>query len=290
MKKIIILIPVFNDWESLNKLLNEINNSLERLKTYEFSCVVVNDCSIVKQTIISRPSNIKTLDIINMKENRGHARCNAFGIRHINKNKKFDYVILMDSDGEDRPVEIIDLVNKVKNEPEYSVVAVRIKRSEGLIFQSLYQIHKLITYIFTGKKINFGNYSCLTNKDISTLSSKASLWSSFSGSVKKNLNNLNEISSTRGTRYFGPSKMSLFNLVIHSLSIIAVFKNQVFLRSSFVIILLSFLNSFIGVYSIFLQILLVIFNLLIFLVSLRENKKALIESHHNVKDELEVTH
>ena len=290
MKKIIILIPVYNDWDSLNKLLNEINSSLESLKNFEFSCVIINDCSSVKQTIISKPSNIKTINIINMRENRGHARCNAFGIRHINKNKKFDYVILMDGDGEDRPVEIIDLVNKVINEPEYSVVAKRIKRSEGFIFQSLYQIHKLITYIFTGKKINFGNYSCLTKKDISTLSSKASLWSSFSGSVKKYLNNLNEINSTRGTRYFGPSKMSLFNLGIHSFSIIAVFKNQVFLRSSFVIILLSFLNSFIGVYSIFLQVLLVIFNLLIFLVSLRENKKALIDSDHNVLDELEITH
>jgi GT2 family glycosyltransferase len=290
MKKIIILIPVYNDWESLNKLLNEINGSLESLKNFEFSCVIINDCSSVKQTIISKPSNIKTINIINMRENRGHARCNALGIRHINKNKKFDYVILMDGDGEDRPVEIIDLVNKVINEPEYSVVAKRIKRSEGFIFQSLYQIHKLITYIFTGKKINFGNYSCLTKKDISTLSSKASLWSSFSGSVKKYLNNLNEINSTRGTRYFGPSKMSLFNLGIHSFSIIAVFKNQVFLRSSFVIILLSFLNSFIGVYSIFLQVLLVIFNLLIFLVSLRENKKALIDSDHNVLDELEITH
>ena len=290
MKKIIILIPVYNDWESLNKLLNEINGSLESLKNFEFSCVIINDCSSVKQTIISKPSNIKTINIINMRENRGHARCNALGIRHINKNKKFDYVILMDGDGEDRPVEIIDLVNKVINEPEYSVVAKRIKRSEGLIFQSLYQIHKLITYIFTGKKINFGNYTCLTKKDISTLSSKASLWSSFSGSVKKYLNNLNEINSTRGTRYFGPSKMSLFNLGIHSFSIIAVFKNQVFLRSSFVIILLSFLNSFIGVYSIFLQVLLVIFNLLIFLVSLRENKKALIDSDHNVLDELEITH
>ena len=290
MKKIIILIPVYNDWESLNKLLNEINGSLESLKNFEFSCVIINDCSSVKQTIISKPSNIKTINIINMRENRGHARCNALGIRHINKNKKFDYVILMDGDGEDRPVEIIDLVNKVINEPEYSVVAKRIKRSEGFIFQSLYQIHKLITYIFTGKKINFGNYSCLTKKDISTLSSKASLWSSFSGSVKKYLNNLNEINSTRGTRYFGPSKMSLFNLGIHSFSIIAVFKNQVFLRSSFFIILLSFLNSFIGVYSIFLQVLLVIFNLLIFLVSLRENKKALIDSDHNVLDELEITH
>ena len=290
MKKIIILIPVYNDWDSLNKLLNEINSSLESLKNFEFSCVIINDCSSVKQTIISKPSNIKTINIINMRENRGHARCNALGIRHINKNKKFDYVILMDGDGEDRPIEIIDLVNEVINEPEYSVVAKRIKRSEGFIFQSLYQIHKLITYIFTGKKINFGNYSCLTKKDISTLSSKASLWSSFSGSVKKYLNNLNEINSTRGTRYFGPSKMSLFNLGIHSFSIIAVFKNQVFLRSSFVIILLSFLNSFIGVYSIFLQVLLVIFNLLIFLVSLRENKKALIDSDHNVLDELEITH
>jgi polyisoprenyl-phosphate glycosyltransferase len=290
MKKIIILIPVYNDWESLNKLLNEINGSLESLKNFEFSCVIINDCSSVKQTIISKPSNIKTINIINMRENRGHARCNALGIRHINKNKKFDYVILMDGDGEDRPIEIIDLVNEVINEPEYSVVAKRIKRSEGFIFQSLYQIHKLITYIFTGKKINFGNYSCLTKKDISTLSSKASLWSSFSGSVKKYLNNLNEINSTRGTRYFGPSKMSLFNLGIHSFSIIAVFKNQVFLRSSFFIILLSFLNSFIGVYSIFLQVLLVIFNLLIFLVSLRENKKALIDSDHNVLDELEITH
>ena len=290
MKKIIILIPVYNDWDSLNKLLNEINSSLESLKNFEFSCVIINDCSSVKQTIISKPSNIKTINIINMRENRGHARCNALGIRHINKNKKFDYVILMDGDGEDRPIEIIDLVNEVINEPEYSVVAKRIKRSEGFIFQSLYQIHKLITYIFTGKKINFGNYSCLTKKDISTLSSKASLWSSFSGSVKKYLNNLNEINSTRGTRYFGPSKMSLFNLGIHSFSIIAVFKNQVFLRSSFFIILLSFLNSFIGVYSIFLQVLLVIFNLLIFLVSLRENKKALIDSDHNVLDELEITH
>ena len=290
MKKIIILIPVFNDWESLVKLLNEINSSIQDIEDYEFSCVVINDSSNVKESKISKPSNIKTLNIINMKVNQGHARCNAFGARYLKKNKIFDYVILMDGDGEDRPIEIKDLVNKIKDKPDQSVVAKRIKRSEGLIFQSLYQIHKLITYIFTGKKINFGNYSCLTKHDIAILSDKASLWSSFSGSVKKNIKNLNEINSIRGIRYFGPSKMSLFNLGIHSFSIIAVFKYQVFLRSSFAIIFLSFLNSFIGIYSIFFQILLVIFNLLIFIVSLREDKKALIESHQNVLNEFEITH
>ena len=289
MKKIIILIPVFNDWESLNKLLNEINNSIQHIRNYEFSCIVINDSSSINQTKISLKSNIKSLNIINMKENRGHARCNAFGIRYICKNETFDYVILMDGDGEDRPIEIIDLVEKITIYPDNSVVAKRIKRSEGPIFQTMYQLHKLVTYIFTGKKINFGNYSCLTKQDTKILSDKSSLWNSYSGSVKKYLKKFNEIKSTRGIRYYGPSKMSLLNLVLHSLSIISVFKYQVFLRSSFAIIILSFLNNFIGVGSIMLQILLVIFNLLIFIVSLRENKTAFIESHLNVIDEKKIT-
>jgi len=290
MKKIIILIPVFNDWESLVKLLNEINSSIQNIRNYEFSCIVINDSSTVKQPHIFKPTNIKSLNIINMKKNRGHARCNAFGVRYINKNENFDYVILMDGDGEDRPQEIKDLINEISIHPETSVVAKRIKRSEGPIFQLMYQIHKLVTYIFTGKKVNFGNYSCLTKQDIETLSDKASLWSSYSGSVKKNINKLNEINSIRGMRYFGPSKMSLFNLGIHSFSIIAVFKYQVFLRSSFFIIILSFLNNFFGIYSIFFQILLVTFNLMIFIVSLRENEKALIESQENVLDKIEIAH
>ena len=101
-------------------------------------------------------------------------------------------------------------------------------------------MHKLITLIFTGKKINFGNYSCLTKKDVAIISSKASLWSSYSGTVKKYLKKFNEINSIRGMRYFGPSKMSLFKLIIHSFSIIAVFKYQVFFRSLIIILLLYF--------------------------------------------------
>ena len=289
MKKIIILIPVYNDWESLIKLLNEINSSIQNIDNYEFKCIVINDSSNVKRLKIPKPKNIKFLKIINMKENRGHARCNAFGIRYINNNELFDYLILMDGDGEDRPIEIKDLVEKISVDPETSVVAKRIKRSEGLIFQLMYQIHKIITHTFTGKKINFGNYSCLTKQNVNHLSTKASLWSSYSGSVKKNITKLNEINSIRGTRYFGPSKMSLYNLIIHSFSITAVFKYQVFLRSSIAIIILSFLYNFIGIYSIFLQILLVFFNLSIFVVSLRENEKAFLESNQNVMDKIDIT-
>ena len=88
-----------------------------------------------------------------MKINRGHARCIAAGLRYIKQNEECDYTIIMDSDGEDRPVEIKkELIKKIRLNPKNSVVAKRVKRSEGIIFQTLYHIHKLTTFIFTGKK------------------------------------------------------------------------------------------------------------------------------------------
>ena len=289
MKKIKILISVYNDWESLKKLLQEINEEVEKIKETEFHCLIINDASTIKPPKIDVPKNIKTLKIINMKENRGHARCNAFGIRYLSKDSDFDHLIVMDGDGEDRPVEIIPLVEKALLNEGISVVAKRIKRSEGSFFQMLYQVHKIITLVFTGKNINFGNYSCLTRNDVKILSTKESLWSSFSGSLKKYIGKLNTINSIRGLRYFGPSKMSLFNLAIHSFSIIAVFKYTVFLRSTFMIILLSFLTKTFGLIAITFQVLIISFNLLIFIVSMRENETAFMKSNENILNEYEIT-
>ena len=288
MKKIIILMPVYQDWDSLKKVLEEIDAIIQNIKDFEYSCLIINDGAQAANPKIIKPKSFKKLKIINMRENRGHARCNAFGLRYINSNISCDYVIVMDSDGEDRPAEIKELLNKITESPEISVVARRIKRSEGLIFKSLYQIHKLITFIFTGHKVNFGNYSCLIKKDIDILYNKPSLWSSYSGTVKKYLSKLNEIKSIRGQRYYGPSKMSLFNLIIHSFSIIAVFKNVVFLRSALIIVMLSFLQNLLGFTVIFLQILIVIFNLFIFGVSLRENEKDLVNSDKNILNEVNI--
>ena len=289
MKKIIILIPVYNDWESLKKLLIEINGNIKYFNEISFECLIVNDASTIQPPKLNKPSNFESVELLNMSENRGHARCNAFGIRYIFQNKKFDNLILMDGDGEDRPEEIKSLVEKIKENPNLSVVAKRIKRSEGPLFQSLYQLHKLITLIFTGQNINFGNYCILTRSDVEKLHSKASLWSSFSGTVKKNLKSFNEVNSVRGLRYFGPSQMSLFKLLIHSFSIIAVFKYHVFLRSTFIIILLAYFSSTLVKLSIFLIILIIIFNLLIFIISQRESEKDLINCHQNLSKVKEIT-
>ena len=283
MKKVIILIPIYNDWQSLEKLIFEINNNINGILNSIFTILIVNDASTTSQPKLKKPQNIESIKILNMKQNRGHARCNAFGIRYVLKNENFDNLVLMDGDGEDRPEEIKSLINSIFVNPNTSVVAKRVKRSEGFFFQFLYYLHKILTQFFTGKKIHFGNYSCLTKNDAQLISEKGSLWSSYSGTLKNNIEKLNEIDSIRGKRFFGPSKMSLTNLIIHSFSIIAVFKFQVFLRSSIILIVLLFMNKFLGDITFILQTLILIFNLAIFIVSRRENKQELTDSEKNLE-------
>ena len=290
MKKVKILIPVYNDWESLIKLLNEINKVITDIKNTEFDCMIVNDASTIKLPEIKVPKNIKKIEIFNMKQNKGHARCNAFAIRHLSKKDDFDHLIVMDGDGEDRPQEIKYLVNQALEDQEISVVAKRVKRSEGFLFQILYEVHKLITLVFTGKQINFGNYSCLTKKDVVTLSQQESLWSSFSGTLKKSISRLNTINSTRGSRYFGPSKMSLFNLGIHSFSIIAVFKSQVFLRGLIFGTLIYLSKSIFGNFTIFFILALIAFLVLIYLNSFRESIEDFVKSEDNIDNIKTYTH
>ena len=290
MKKVKILIPVYNDWESLIKLLDEINKVITDIKNTEFDCMIVNDASTIKLPEIKVPKNIKKIEIFNMKQNKGHARCIAFAIRYLSKKDDFDHLIVMDGDGEDRPEEIKYLVNQALEDQEVSVVAKRVKRSEGFLFQILYEVHKLITLVFTGKQINFGNYSCLTKKDVVTLSQQESLWSSFSGTLKKSISRLNTINSTRGSRYFGPSKMSLFNLGIHSFSIIAVFKSQVFLRGLIFGILIYLFKSILGNSTTYLILALITFLALIYLNSFRESIEDFVKSEENIDNVKTYTH
>ena len=243
MKKFVILIPVYNDWKSVFKLLQKIDLQIANWNS-EVSILIANDASID-----ARPKNefefknIKSVRVMNMKENRGHARCNATGLKYLIEKENFDYVILMDGDGEDRPEELQLLFNKSKDNPLSSITADRISRSEGIFFKFLYECHKILTFLFTGKLIKFGNYSCLPKETVLKLIGQACLWSSFSGSLTKIISDRKSISSIRGSRYFGPSKMNFLSLLIHSFSIIAVFKIAAIVRSILFLILYLFFVS-----------------------------------------------
>ena len=286
MKKFKILMPCYNDWSSIFKLLENIDQEIKKLKG-EFSVLIVNDGSNEKMPESKKVyTNIESVKVINMKKNQGHTRSYATGIRYLSKKENYDYLILMDGDGEDRPEEIKLLVNKVLNNEDVSVVAKRVKRSEGLIFSILYNLHKLITLVFTGRIMNFGHYSCLTKKDVDFISLKESLWGNYSGTVKKFISKLDNIPCVRGVRYVQPSKMSFIKLVIHSFSILAVFKYQVLLRSIvFSIILLLLAPNLI---TNFIIICLIVFTICVFILSRRENIEALENSENQIADIISV--
>ena len=283
--KIVILIPVFNDFKSASKLIEEIDINISELKA-EFSVIVVNDASTEEKILETKNlNNIKSLKLINMRNNKGHARCIAAGLKHISENEDFDYIIPMDGDGEDRPEEIRNFVEKIKDNPNNTIVGERVKRSESLVFKVCYFFHKIITFTFTGKFIKFGNYTCLTKKTIKKLIDDKATWSSFSGSLAKNEINLIKSPSIRGPRYFGPSKMSFINLIKHSLAIIAVFKSAVIFRSiAFYAIYLIIIAEYISVITAIPLALIIIFGLVILKISGRENMTEFNNSLTNISD------
>ena len=283
MKKFIILIPVYNDWESVFKLLENIDLQTAGWDV-EVSVLIINDASTEERPLTeSNFKKIKSVRVINMRQNRGHARCNAAGLKYLTEKEDFDYVILMDGDGEDRPEELGLLFNKSKKFPTKTVTANRIKRSEGPLFRLLYELHKILTFVFTGKSIKFGNYNCLPKADAARLVKEACIWSSFSGSLAKVISDRVSVPSIRGQRYFGPSQMNLFNLLIHSFSIIAVFKGSVIFRSIlFLILYLFFVSSNFSIITLFPAVAVIIFLFLILKVAFRENIEELNSSLENV--------
>ena len=283
MKKFIILIPLFNDWKSASRLLSEIDSETINWNV-EVSVIIINDASTeMKSGLDSNYKKIKQVKILNMKNNIVHQRCIATGLKYICENENFDRVIVMDADGEDRPVELNDFFQKAQKNPEMTITGNRYKRSEGVVFKFLYEIHKLLTLVFTRKMIKFGNFSCLPRDHVEQLVQKAYLWNSYSSSVVRTINNRTFIPSIRGIRYVLPSKMNLLSLIFHSLTIISVFKEAVIVRSFLFVLVYLFLIftniSFINLIPIFG---IIFFAFIIFVVSMRGNKTSFDRSQENI--------
>tara|TARA_B100001287_G_C22613830_1_gene496499 strand:- start:100 stop:969 length:870 start_codon:yes stop_codon:yes gene_type:complete len=283
--KYIVLVPIYNDRVSLKLLIENINSVIKNINA-QISLVVINDASS-QQILDTYPNieNIHSLEIINMKENKGHTRCIASGLKYIFEKKDFDYVIPMDGDGEDRPEEIKNFIELVKNSEGKSIVGERVKRSEGLLFKSCYQFHKFLTLAFTGQSIKYGNFTCLSKSTVEKMIKEKATWNSFSGSLKKTEKELLTVPSIRGPRYHGPSQMSFFNLLKHSLAIISVFKKTVLIRSAlFIIFYILLIKNNASVITSLPLVLLLIMIYSISSLALRENMDEFNNSLKNIHE------
>ena len=283
MKKFIILIPLFNDWKSVSKLLNAIDLQIINWDA-DVSVIIVNDASTeTRSGLVSNYQKIKSVKIINMKKNRVHQRCIAAGLKYICENEDFDRVIVMDADGEDRPEELNDFFNKAQENSNMTITGNRFKRSEGIVFKILYEVHKILTLVFTGKLIKFGNFTCLPKDHVKQLIQKPYLWNSYSSSIVKTINDRTFIPSKRGLRYVLPSKMNFTGLVFHSLAIISVFRNTVIIRSiAFLLIYLFLISNNFSILTLIPILFLILFVLIILKISKRTNMDGLNKSLENI--------
>ena len=283
--KIKILIPVYNDWKSVFKVLDEINNLDLNIK-FKISVIIINDASNHDLPDLEKNlENIDSIKVINMNINQGHTRSIAVGLKYIFEKEDFDYAIPMDGDGEDRPEEIKMFLDQAENLNGKTFVGERIKRSENILFKMCYEIHKLITLVFTGKSVKFGNYTCLPKVTVEKLINEKATWNSFSGSLTKVESSLTPIPSIRGVRYFGPSQMSFINLVKHSLAIISVFRKTFLIRSAlFIVIYIWMIKSNASIITSLPLMLLLIAVYLVSNLALRENMSEFKNSLGQIKN------
>lgn len=227
---VIIVIPVFNDWESLLKLLHSLDWFLAPTEL-NIEVLVVDDASnipVPSELLTDEFKAIAKINILELRRNIGHQRAIAIALAYVEANLKCEAVLVMDSDGEDKPEDALRLIETYKQEGGQKVIfARRVKRSEGIVFKLLYRLYKNFYRMLTGQEIRMGNFSIIPYKILGRLVAVAEIWNHYAAGLQRAKVPYSEIPSNRGTRLAGKSKMSLINLVAHGLSSISVYADVV---------------------------------------------------------------
>ena len=265
----LILIPVYNDYKSLNKLLLIINSLISKNST---QVLIVDDCSSNKMKLdIKKMKMIKKIEILRLSENIGSQKAIAASLKYLNekKNRDFNYITIMDGDGEDNPNNISLMLDFAKKNKDSVVVSCRKDRNENFLIKFGYKIHLFLTFIFTIQWMSFGNFSCFYYKNLKKILSNKSIWHAYSAAIKKNTN-ISRVYAARSKRFYGKSKVRLNFLINHSFKIIGVFYKRVIFFS---IIYIYLVNNYIHSNAYLLSLLIMIFNIIIILAIYKNRSK-----------------
>lgn len=248
-KYIEILIPVYNDWESVEKLLNALDSIVFKRSINRVNILLVDDAStIVPPQLfhLSGAGRVKQINLLRLHRNLGHQRAIAVGLVHLYEHGESDTVIVMDGDGEDNPSDIDKLLEAVfDNEFKTIVFAERTIRSEGVVFYLFYQAYRSAHRLFTGLRIKFGNFSAIPRSLLKSLVTASELWSHYAAAVVSLKIPYTSVPTARTKRYSGQSKMNFVGLVAHGLGAIAVHREIVSIRILMAISLLGSIAIFI---------------------------------------------
>jgi hypothetical protein len=223
--RLMILVPVYEDWRSFGLLLAQIDEQLAN-SGQTVSVLAVDDGSIERppDELFRKYQTIAGLNILCLKVNVGHQRAIAIGLSYIQEHLACDRIVIMDADGEDRPADIPALLAKSVQEGEQQVVfAQRAARSESWMFQMFYGLYRLFFRVATGRSIRFGNFSLIPASQMNRVVAIPDIWNNYPAALVKARVPLRMVACDRGARLAGKSKMGLVGLILHGLSAISVY-------------------------------------------------------------------
>lgn len=226
LDRIVIVIPVYNDWEAISLLLLQIDKILP-YSQFEFHIVLVDDGSTVECNSKSWNNKVKAINsarVLRLRRNLGHQRAIAVGLTYVYKNMACRAVVVMDGDGEDKPSDIPVLLKELERlHGEKVIFAERKKRSESVLFRFCYFAYRIVHKVFTGIEVRVGNFSIIPQGYLSSLVVSSELWNHYAATVFRLRLPRSSVPTERGERLRGKGKMNFVSLVVHGLSAISVF-------------------------------------------------------------------
>lgn len=281
MEKFVILIPSYNDWESLNVLIPKINNAIRNINK-NISILIVNDASTLKNNLVFKEKlSFEKIEILNLNKNIKAQKAIATALYYLKSKNYSGGIIVMDADGQDDPDALVEIIKYYEKNNEKVITVNRTKRNESLLFKFLYEIHLFLSFILTFQNLRFGVYSCMSQNHLKKILSNKDLCSAFAGSLAKNFKNKKAIYSERKKRLLGESKNSYLNLIYYSLSILSVFKFKLSAHSVIILFSIYFISSF---YFFLLLAPIISFIFLIFYINFKNNKFDLKNCLNNVSN------
>lgn len=245
MKSVVILTCLLDDWKSAAELFQSLGEDLVRLNR-SAQLVIVNDGSLEPHPadFLKGVAGFSQIEIVVLNRNLGSQRALAVGLSHVFETKTADAVVIMDSDGEDRPGDVIQLIDafEVQEKPKV-IFAARTKRSETLLFRICYQIYRTLHFLLTGYGIRFGNFSIVPRSLLGRLVVDPNLWLHCAATVVSSRIPYTSIPTHRGVRLHGKSRLNLIALVIHGIAAISCYNEVVGVRVIFCSLGLSALLS-----------------------------------------------
>lgn len=242
----IILIPVFNDWESLVVLERDLDRCLYAAGR-EAHLLIVDDGSTEpdsNQLALRGLHALTKVSILRLRRNLGHQRAIAIGLAWIRSNTSCHDVVIMDGDGEDSPADVPRLLAKAEDENHQTVVfAERRRRSESWVFQLFYHLYRAVHWLLVGIPVRVGNFSVVPRSSLERLVAMSELWSHYAATVLKTGMPHTFVPTARAHRISGTSKMNFIALVTHGLTAISVYSETVGVRALVALVLSVFVLS-----------------------------------------------